>query len=131
MTAPGRVLGQQNLSGLDSAAVSPTRLDLDGSIEVDHILATGRVVEIELVIAADFAKDDARRGMQTGHQTEWSEIFEGDVDVLEVRFTVIASEQPDHMHSARRPAPSVRRGSAPRKHVCIDPSGRGEDHPRW
>src|SRR4051812_17156088 len=62
VTLAGDVLDQDDLAGADHAALAVAGGDLHTGIQVDDVLAPRRRVEIEVVVRARLAKDDAGRG---------------------------------------------------------------------
>src|SRR5688500_17649783 len=55
----GGVLGEQDVSGAEDAPRPVADLDLDVSVQHDHVLPSGRVVPVVVVVTAGLAKDDA------------------------------------------------------------------------
>ena len=60
------VFGEEDFAGADNSFFTATHGDFDRAIEVDDVLASGGVVEAEIVVAAGFAEDETGYGDPLG-----------------------------------------------------------------
>ena len=101
VSAPGRVVGQQNAAGPEPPPSAIADDEIDRTRQIDDVLAARCVVEIEVVVAVDLAKHHAARRHHLRDATKRSALIELHVDVFEVRLAVGPCVNAHDLHGLR------------------------------
>ena len=91
---------EQDLAGTEDTLGPIARLNLDVAVEIDHVLAPRRVVEVQVVAAIGLAEQDSRRLHRPRDLPRTTSLRELYLHVLEVRLAVVARVDPRDSHAA-------------------------------
>src|SRR5262249_8912128 len=103
MSLAVRVLDQQDFAGADAARFAVARGDLDARVQIDDVLAARRRMPVQVVVGLHLAEDDAGGRHPLGEPARPGRLGVLDLDVLEVRFTVLVRIKTMDLHG--RPPP--------------------------